>query len=177
VPAYEPVYQLSPEPDFSPELVNESESAPIEAYEPEPEMPQAYVDPSTQAPWYGATSPSYEPAYGRGSLWRQSWTRRPRCLRKVEEIPLPTVAGRVLVTIAPVPDFDRLLNLDGALGRMHGIANVSLADYAKEEVTFRLEVESPMTADDFAPKLSESAGSSASVATAEEGKLALRLAS
>ena len=96
---------------------------------------------------------------------------------QVEEIPLPTVAGRVLVTIAPVPDFDRLLNLDGAMGRMHGIANVSLADYAKEEVTFRLEVESPMTADDFARSLSESAGSSASVATAEEGKLALRLAS
>jgi hypothetical protein len=86
-------------------------------------------------------------------------------------------AGRVLVTIAPVPDFDRLLNLDGALGRMSGIANVSLADYAKEEVTFRLEVERPMSADDFARSLSESAGSEACVAAATDGKLALRLVS
>jgi hypothetical protein len=87
------------------------------------------------------------------------------------------VAGRVLVTIAPVPDFDRLLNLDGALGRMAGVANVSLADYAKEEVTFRLEVQRPMTADDFARSLSESAGSEACVAAATDGKLALRLVS
>jgi hypothetical protein len=90
---------------------------------------------------------------------------------------LKKVAGSVLVTIAPVPDFDHLLNLDGALGRMDGIANVSLADYAKEEVTFRLEIASPMTADDFARSLSESAGTSASVAATEDGKLALRLAS
>ena len=48
----------------------------------------------------------------------------------------PTIGGRILVSISPVPDFDRLLNLDGALGRMPGIENVTLADYAKEEVTF-----------------------------------------
>ncbi len=48
--------------------------------------------------------------------------------------------GRVQVRIAPVPDFDRLLNLDGALGRVSGVDSVTLADYAQEEVTFRVEV-------------------------------------
>jgi hypothetical protein len=95
----------------------------------------------------------------------------------IEASPAEQVAGRVLVTIAPVPDFDRLLNLDSALSRMQGIASISLADYAREEVTFRLEMDSPMSAEDLARNLSESTGSSTSVATAEEGKLVLRLAS
>jgi hypothetical protein len=81
------------------------------------------------------------------------------------------------VTISPVPDFDKLLNLDSALGRMQSVANVSLADYVKEEVTFRIEMETPVSADEFARSLSDSVGTHAEVASSEEGKLALRLAS
>jgi hypothetical protein len=144
----------------------------------EPEMP---------ASAYDAMEPEPEPAYEPEPAWEPGLMHEPEPAHAeapmaiqppaLEEMPQPKVAGRVMVTIAPVPDFDRLLNLDGALGRMRGIANVSLADYAKEEVTFRLEVESPMSADDFARSLSESAGSPASVAGTEEGKIALRLAS
>jgi hypothetical protein len=60
---------------------------------------------------------------------------------------------------------------------MQSIANVSLADYVKEEVTFRIEMESPVSAEEFARTLSDTAGTQAEVTSAEEGKLALRLAS
>jgi hypothetical protein len=148
--AYEPSYEPAPEPA--------SPGRPAAA----PLYPIAYDDRPID---------SIEPAAPVESL--------PVASSSVEEKDtLPKkVAGRVLVTITPVPDFDRLLNLDGALGRMDGIANVSLADYARDEVTFRLEIEDPMTADDFARSFSESTGSTASVDASEEGKLALRLAS
>src|SRR5690606_22385881 len=87
-----------------------------------------------------------------------------------------TIEGRVLVSIAPVPDFDRLLSLDGALGRMEGIANVTLADYAKEEVTFRVEVSAPTSVDDFRDRLSQSSGNEIEVVGRREDGLSLRLA-
>jgi hypothetical protein len=132
------------------------------------------VEPPAPAAWFQASAdetPLANPAPVA------SFEEVPPAMPEAEGQPAATVSGRVLVTIAPVPDFDRLLNLDGALGRMSGIANVSLADYAKEEVTFRLEIEQPMSADDFARHLSASTGSQAEVSAAAEGKLALRLAS
>jgi hypothetical protein len=126
--------------------------------------------------------PEEPPAWYQDAVEESSFDEEPefkpeKTLPSSERGQESKVAGRVMVTIAPVPDFDRLLNLDGALGRMSGIANVSLADYAKEEVTFRLEVERPMTPDDFARSLSQSAGSEACVAASTDGKLALRLVS
>jgi hypothetical protein len=88
-----------------------------------------------------------------------------------------SLEGRVLVSIAPVPDFDRLLNLDGALGRMSGVRNVSLADYAKEEVTFRIEVDQSISPEEFSQRLSDSAGARIEIASAAEGNLALRIVS
>lgn len=85
------------------------------------------------------------------------------------------VTGKLLISIAPVPDFDRLLNLDGALGRMTSVRNVSLADYAKEEVTFRIEIDEPLTADEFARRLSESAQIAVEAVSADEGNLALQI--
>jgi hypothetical protein len=166
---------LAREPGLAMELKGGPE--PATAYEPsyEPSPEPASPGRPAAAPLYPIASDdrpidSIEPAAPVESLLVAS--------SSVEENPLPKkVAGRVLVTITPVPDFDRLLNLDGALGRMDGIANVSLADYARDEVTFRLEIEDPMTADDFARSFSESTGSTASVDASEEGKLALRLAS
>ncbi len=87
----------------------------------------------------------------------------------------PTIAGLVLVSISPVPDFDRLLNLDGALGRMTGIENVTLADYAKEEVTFRVEIEPPTSLEDFRERLSQSADAQVEVVSSGEGTVALGL--
>jgi hypothetical protein len=85
------------------------------------------------------------------------------------------VSGRMLVSITPVPDFDRLLSLDGALGRMTDVRNVTLADYAKEEVTFRIEIDNPMSTESFASRLAESAGVGVDVISATEGNLALSL--
>ncbi len=89
----------------------------------------------------------------------------------------PLIAGRVLVTISPVPDFDRLLSLDGALGRMSGIDNVTLADYAREEVTFRVDVDPPTSVEDFRTRLSDSAAVGIEVITAGDDGLTLRLKS
>jgi len=86
------------------------------------------------------------------------------------------ILGRILVSIAPVPDFDRLLSLDGALGRMAGVRNVTLADYAKEEVAFRVEVENGMTAQGFGEGLAESSGLRVELVSVSENGLALRLA-
>jgi hypothetical protein len=74
-----------------------------------------------------------------------------------------------------VPDFDRLLSIDGALGRMADVRNVSLADYAREQVTFRIEVDHPTSAEDFAHDLSEAASMNISVVTSTPGNLSLRL--
>jgi hypothetical protein len=86
-----------------------------------------------------------------------------------------TVSGRVVLVIAPVPDFDRLLSIDGALGRMAEVRNVSLADYAREQVTFRIEVDQQTSAEDFARDLSEASSMDISVVNSAPGNLSLRL--
>jgi hypothetical protein len=86
-----------------------------------------------------------------------------------------TLFGRVQVNIAPVPDFDRLLSLDSALSRIGAVQSVTLADYAQEEVTFRIDLASPLAASDFAQELSEAAGMPAAVDAADEGAVSLRL--
>jgi hypothetical protein len=86
-----------------------------------------------------------------------------------------TVFGRVEVMISPVADFDRLLSLDSALARVEGVGAVTLADYAREEVVFRIELEKPFTAAAFAERLSETAGLPATVAEASESVLSLRV--
>jgi hypothetical protein len=87
-----------------------------------------------------------------------------------------TVFGRVQVMISPVADFDRLLSLDGALARVSGVKSVTLADYTREEVAFRLDLERPLTAGAFAGQLAESAGLAIDVADASESTLSLRIA-
>ena len=79
------------------------------------------------------------------------------------------------VNIAPVPDFDRLLSLDSALSHVGSVQSVTLADYAQEEVTFRIDLASPLTATDFAQQLSEASGLNAEVADADGGAVTLRL--
>ena len=74
-----------------------------------------------------------------------------------------------------MPDFDRLLNLDGALGRMGNVSNVSLADYAGEEVTFRLEIHMPESAAEFARELAACSGLAIEVAGAAADSLSLRV--
>jgi hypothetical protein len=83
--------------------------------------------------------------------------------------------GRILVRIAPVPDFDRLLNLDGALGRMERVRNVTLADYTKEEVTFRVELTGPISDQEFSQRLAATTGYDLSVLAAEPASIDLRL--
>jgi hypothetical protein len=94
----------------------------------------------------------------------------------VESVPQPTLFGRVQVNISPVPDFDRLLNLDSALSRVSSVQTVTLADYAQEEVTFRIDLASPLDANDFAQQLGEAAGLSTEVAEANDAAVTLRVA-
>src|SRR5512146_510186 len=69
-----------------------------------------------------------------------------------------TMLGRIQLAISPVPDFDRLLHLDSSLGKMGGVHGVTLADYAQEEVTFRVDLDGAISALDFAQQLSDRAG-------------------
>jgi hypothetical protein len=84
--------------------------------------------------------------------------------------------GRVTLTIDPVPDFDRLLTLDGALSRLAAVRNVTLADYTKDEVTFRVEVTEPVEAGRFADELSRSVGYALQATAASPGNLHLKFA-
>lgn len=86
------------------------------------------------------------------------------------------VSGTIMVSIAPVSDFEHLLNLDGALGRMADVGNVSLADYANEEVRFRVDVTSPMSVREFVQTLAACAGVAMELVSAGPGAISLRAA-
>ena len=94
-----------------------------------------------------------------------------------EDIRGHRLEGRILVHIAPVPDFDRLLNLDGALGRLESVRNVTLADYTKEEVTFRVELTDSVSADEFRERLATAAGYGLALIAVEPDAIQLRLIS
>ncbi|HEX5368852.1 MAG TPA: hypothetical protein VFY10_05490 [Dehalococcoidia bacterium] len=99
----------------------------------------------------------------------------PVTVQPVSAVPAVTLQGRIQLAISPVPDFDRLLHLDGSLGKMGGVQSVTLADYAQEEVTFRVDLAGPVAASEFAHDLSNQAGVQAEVTSASESSLALRL--
>jgi hypothetical protein len=134
-----------------------------------PQVSEPQVEPETRA-----TEPASWPMPSR------EWTPEYSTDSTAEPAsPMPAadvrVSGRVMVKLSPVPDFDRLLNLDGALGRLAGVRNVTLADYAQEEVTFKIELDNAMTPEDFCQRLGESVGSSVSIVTAAPDSMTLRL--
>jgi hypothetical protein len=89
--------------------------------------------------------------------------------------PSVSVSGRVQLRISPVPDFDRLLNLDGALSRVRNVESVTLADYAQEEVTFRVEVVGSKDAAEFAHEIGEAAGVITDLVDADASVLTIRI--
>ncbi len=145
--------------------------------------------------WDWDAAPNPEPAPVAESAWlatTQSGTSRPSDREKVEpdgpaaaeiEAPgredpeKPLVGGRLILHISPVPDFDRLLSLDGALGRLSFVHNVTLADYAREEVTFRVELGEGTNAEAFTSELSQMSGQSLEVTASEPGQLSLHILS
>ena len=84
-----------------------------------------------------------------------------------------SLEGKISLYIAPVPDFDRLLSLDSALGRLPGVAGVTLADYTREEVVFQVELAAP---DALSGSLADAAGCTINVLSANAAELRLRLA-
>jgi hypothetical protein len=84
-------------------------------------------------------------------------------------------AGRIRLRLAPVPDADRLLDLDEALRRMNGVHNPMLIYYADEAVTFRVELEAPVPVAAFVQSFAAASGSKAEVVSAEADGLILRL--
>lgn len=83
--------------------------------------------------------------------------------------------GRVIVTLAPVPDFDKLLGLDAALGRIGDVRNVTLSDFAREEVTFRVDIEGSVEVESFVDQLASSAHERFEVVSFAPGDIRLRI--
>jgi hypothetical protein len=86
-------------------------------------------------------------------------------------VPPVELSGRILVTLAPVPDFDLLLKIDAALGRMDTVGNVSLADYVREVASFRVQLRRPQAASDFATALVQAGGLRLSLGSASENEV------
>ncbi len=84
--------------------------------------------------------------------------------------------GSVLIEIAPIPDFDRLLSLDTALGRLDCLISVTLADYERDEAVFRVEVGQSLEPSDLAARLSEATGLPLRVERASADRIELRAA-
>lgn len=134
---------------------------------PAPDAPPGWSSPeatSERASW-SASSESVDPP---GSVEEIA----PEVLSS-QELP----AGRLILTASPVPDFEKLLSLDGALGRLPLVRNVTLADYAREEVTFRVEIIAATTAGDFTRELGSATGDILAIKAASPGQLHLRISS
>jgi hypothetical protein len=130
--------------------------------------PPSETDPVPPAPESEASSDEDTPL--------SSLTATPASEPEAPPVPLAVALDdRVLLKITPVPDFDRLLSLDDALGRVIGVRNVTLADYAKEEVTFRVELDAAMTSESLREGLARAAGKRFDVDGASADSLALRL--
>ena len=172
----------------APEMASSWQEAPPEAVErPESVPAQRPVD---------ALSPSSWPVHAPASLEVPDAASEIRSEDVSQEITAPampepvanvapelaapsapsiTIFGRVQMTISPVPDFDKLLSLDSALARIPGVHSVTLADYAREEVIFRVELERPVSVVDFSSQLSDTAGVPTEVTEASESTLSIRI--
>ncbi len=134
--------------------------------EAEPEQAGA-VEPVWQPPSEGP--PAEEPPEAAWALAAEaSMAPAPAAAQPV------ALDGKVILNVSPIPDFDRLLSLDGALGRLSCVRNVTLADYSEEEVTFRVELLGPVSADEFVRELSMVANLTLAVAAATGGSLQLK---
>ncbi len=86
------------------------------------------------------------------------------------------LAENLTLVLLPVPDFDHLLNLDGALGRLPGVRNVTLVDYAHEQATFRIELSESVRPDDFVCQLADISRQDMTVTDVAPDRLALNIA-
>jgi len=156
-----PAPAVATEPVASVEVPVASMEPPVA---PEPEMAPLPVV-AAQESWQ-------EPATAEEPVMAAAPVEEP----KAEPVPAgEALMGRIMVKVAPVPDFDRLLSLDGAFGRMSGVRNVTLADYAQEEVTFRIELETELTVSQLAQRLSDGAGRGVEVVSSSNENVSLRL--
>ena len=173
----------------APEAESSWQEAPVEAIEPQPEN----VPASEQVDAYAPSSwpvhapedlevPDTTSEVTSEPVWQPaSSPAMPEPVADVTpEVAVPaapsiTIFGRVQMTISPVPDFDKLLSLDSALARIQGVHSVTLADYAREEVIFRVELEKPVSVVEFAHQLSDTAGVPTEVTEASESTLSIRI--
>lgn len=132
--------------------------------EDEDEEVEAYASDPQQAS--GSQAPAYDLA--PGSLDASSDDPE-------AQVQAATLAGPFQVSLLPVPDMDRVMELDEALAHVAGIGNVMLADYAGEEVTFRLEAEEPMSPLTLAQRLGETAGIQTTLIEASDGMIRLQI--
>ncbi len=162
--------------------VEAPEAQPVTDFEPQP------MEASNLSPWPAQPPADLEVAASSEDTWQAApeMAAEPAMPEPVAEVipevPMPTPAspsitvfGRVQMTIFPVPDFDRLLSLDSALARIKDVRSVTLADYAREEVIFRVEIDKPVSVVEFARQLSETAGVGTEVTEASETTLSIRV--
>jgi hypothetical protein len=161
--------------------IAEAEAAP--AYAEATELPEsgAEAEPSgwpwsAEEPPVAIEAPEAAPAWPAASLEEAAEPESPVGEPAAAE-PVSAgerIEGRVTLNVSPITDFDRLLSLDGALGRLPIVRNVTLADYARDEVTFRIELGEPVSVDEFARNLSETTGQSILPVSVSEGHVRLQ---
>jgi hypothetical protein len=154
----------------------------LEATQPVTDFATQQVEAGPVSPWPSQPPADLETVAAEPSTTALHETPDPVTQPAAEVKPEPvkptaaiTIFGRIQMTISPVPDFDRLLSLDSALARVGGVRSVTLADYAREEVIFRVELERPVSVVEFANQLSDTAGIGTEVTEATETALSIRV--
>ncbi len=136
----------------------------------------------SEEPHMSATEPSAEgvpPEPGSDMASGSQTSNYGHGVATATSAPVPSAAGmlldgKIVLNVEPVPDFDRLLSLDAALSRLGSVRNVTLADYARDEVTFNLEMRAAVDVESFTRELSQTTGQAFEVKAASTDNLQLR---
>ena len=174
-PTWSPAAEISWASPAAAETQTEPEALSLPAgMETESAFPADAVSPWAPSPWPGVSAPVVtDEAPEAGGVPTPEMAGDEDA--DAGQAATPPLSGRIVLSVSPVPDFDRLLSLDGALCRLGCVRNVTLADYAKEEVTFRVELTDPVSVEAFTGELAATYNQSLVVSEFEAGHLRLEI--
>jgi hypothetical protein len=84
--------------------------------------------------------------------------------------------GSLELTVAPVPDFRAIVEIDYALAALQQVKNVAMERYSESEVSYRLDLARPMKKSELAEVVARAAGGRAKLEEASEGRMRIGIA-